>query len=205
MDSSGVHGKSMPEVATPKPRRRTKLSKPEQHREQILAGLDAGQSQRQVAARLGISHSSISAWLDTLDQEKLELSRFRTSRVEALSSIQSKALKVQAKILQSLDDGNLEALTPAQKGNLLQALVVTNGNAYDKERLETGQSTHNISTISRMVDARVSNLYKSSITKEIGTSAPQEGARTEAESGAPSEMDAGQNSEAGGPGGMGEK
>lgn len=156
-----------PAPARPR-KRKTKLSKPDQHREQILAGLAAGQSQRQVAARLGISHSSISTWLDTLDAEKQEITRFRSSRADALSQIQGKALKVQAQILDELaGDGNLALLTPAQKGNLLHALVVANGNAYDKERLETGKSTANISTISKMVNQQVSTLYKRGVTLPV--------------------------------------
>ncbi len=149
------------EPSTPTRKRRTKLTKADRYREQILSGLDAGQSQRQIAAKLGMSHSSISAWLDTLDAEKHEIARFRISRADALSKIQSKSLYVQGKILESLsEDGLLNALTAAQKGNLLHALVVANGNAFDKERLEMGQSTANISTISKMVDGQVSTLYK---------------------------------------------
>lgn len=160
----------MPDVAPARPKRRTKLSKPEQHREHILTGLDQGQSQRQIALSLGIAPSSISEWLDTIDQEKQQIARFRTSRADALSQIQSKALKIQAKILDSLSDGHIDLLTPQQKGNLLHALVVANGNAFDKERLETGQSTANISTISRMIDGQVSTLYKRSTTPHIDES-----------------------------------
>lgn len=161
-----------PQPAPATLKRKTKLNKTERYRTQILAGLEAGQSQRQVAAKLGISASSICTWLDTVDQEKHQLTRFRSTRADALSQIQGKALSVQAKILDQLnDDGLLATLTPQQKGNLLHALVVTNGNAFDKERLETGQSTQNISTISKMLDNQVSTLFKRQVIPHIDSNA----------------------------------
>jgi len=150
-----------PPSAPKRKRRNTKQAKLANNQEQILAKLDQGQSLRSVAADLGTTHSTLSKWLDSIDQSKQELTRFRSTRIDALSTIQAKALKVQAQILDDLaEDRLLATLTPAQKGNLLHALVVANGNAFDKERLESGQSTANISTMSRMLDVQVSTLYK---------------------------------------------
>lgn len=192
-----------PAIASPKSRRRTKLTKVEQHQEQILKGLAAGKSQRQVAAEIGCSPSLICEWLDTLDQQKQEISRFRTSRVDALTNIQGKALTLQGKIMDSLmRDGLPDALTPHQKTGLLSVLVNVNGNAYDKERLETGQSTQNHSIVAKMLSSAVSDIYKPAKDKASGVPAPQQGAgSSEGEQVAPQ---AAADSEAGGPGGTGE-
>lgn len=150
-----------PEPLSPsKRKRRTKPTKCERYQDQILKSLDAGHSQRQVAAKLGISHSSISEWLDTLDQEKQQISRYRANRADALSQIQGKALTLQAKILDGLlKDGLPIDANLSQKSTLMQSLNIIAGTAFDKERLETGKSSSNIALLQEMVNGQVTSLY----------------------------------------------
>ena len=64
------------------------------------------------------------------------------------------------KLLQA-GDGILGVLASREK--LSDVLTATNriaGTLFDKERLERGESTSNISVVSRMVDASVSSLHK---------------------------------------------
>ena len=165
--------------APARPKRRTKLTKPDRFRTQILTGLEQGQSQRSLAKKYGMSHSLISAWLDTLDQEKQELGRYRSSRVDALSQIQSKALTLQAKLLDGLlQDGLPNEVTLSQKAGLMQSLNIIIGTSYDKERLESGQSTANHSIVSRMIDSAVQDIYKPLNKSTVRSNAPQEGAGT---------------------------
>jgi transposase-like protein len=186
--------------APAKPKRRTKLSKPERYRTQILTALDQGQSQRQIAAKLGMAPSSISSWLDTIDQEKHELSRFRSSRVDALSQVQGKALALQVKLLDELmRDGLPIDATVSQKAGLMQTLNIMMGTSFDKERLESGQSTHNLNVVSRMVDTVIGGMYKPVETTRDTVPASNEGAGSAAEDVA--ERPASQESEGGEAGG----
>lgn len=127
-----------------------------------------GLSQRKLAAQHGVSRSAIRWLIDKHREEKHDVSEFKVQRADILAQLQSKSIALQAELIEDLrQDRLLGSLTPAQKGNLLHSLVVVSGTAFDKERLERGQSTANISTISRMVDARVSNLYKRSVTQQV--------------------------------------
>lgn len=183
-------------------RKRSIRSKVNNQRNKILTQLEAGKTQSQIAQSLGVHRSSISRWLDTLDQEKQELSRFRSTRTDALSQIQSKALTVQSQILDSLMEGLPIDATLSQKAGLLQSLNIVIGTSYDKERLETGQSTQNHSIVAKMLSSAVSDIYKPLKDKQSGVPAPQQGAGSdEAEAGRPT---AAADSEAGGPGGTGE-
>lgn len=201
-----------PLSSQPRPKRRTKPTKCEQYHEQILNGLNAGQSQRQVAAKLGIAHSSISEWLDSLDQQKQQLSRYRSNRADALSQIQSKALTLQSKVLDSLlEDGLLASATPSQKAGLMQSLNIVIGTSYDKERLETGQSTQNHSIVAKMLSSAVSDIYKPLKSKGTESTAPQSGAGSQVQDSSGTtyvetqqEHVPCQDPEAGDPGGMGE-
>lgn len=186
---------------------RSKRSKLNNQRNKILTQLQQGKTQREIARSLGVHNSAISRWLDTLDQEKQELSRYRSSRADALSQIQSKALTLQAKVLDSLlEDGLLASATPAQKSGLMQSLNIVIGTSYDKERLETGQSTQNTSIVSRMIDSAVSEMYKPLKDKGTGHTAPQSGAGSQvgeaSQAEAPDQL---ADLDAGGPGGTGGK
>lgn len=148
--------------------RRTIHSKTHRAKDQIIKAYNAGKSLHQIGREVGVASTTIGRFLDRIADEKQQIAQFRTSRVDVLSSIQSRALAVQSKILDDLGrDGFLDSLTPKEKANMLPALVIANGNAYDKERLETGQSTQNISTLSRMIDQQVSTLYKRRVIQPV--------------------------------------
>lgn len=85
---------------------------------------------------------------------------FKQNRADVLARIQAKSLDAQERIIDTLNNGVVNALTPSPKSSMLIALNAQSGTTFDKERLERGQSIANISTISRMVDGQVSTLYK---------------------------------------------
>ena len=64
-----------------------------------------------------------------------------------LARLQIKSLDAQERLLDSLTDEVLGALTIHQKGALLVSLNAQAGTLYDKERLETGRSTANVSSL----------------------------------------------------------
>jgi hypothetical protein len=151
-----------------KPRRpRSKRSSYKLDEDTVTALHKAGVPTQAIANQQGVARSTIARFLDRTSEESQYVEAFKQHRADVLSRIQLKALTVQEAILEDLKDGNVAALTPFQKGSLLQTLVTVNGNAFDKERLERGQSTQNISTISRMVDGQVSTLYKRPVTQPV--------------------------------------
>lgn len=139
---------------------RSKRSKLNNQRNKILTQLGQGKTQTAVARSLGVHTSAISRWLNTLDEEKQELSRFRSNRADALSQIQGKALTLQAKLLDDLlKDGLPIDANLSQKSTLMQSLNIIAGTAFDKERLETGKSSSNIALLQEMVNGQVTSLY----------------------------------------------
>jgi hypothetical protein len=92
--------------------------------------------------------------------ERQPLELFKTHRADILARLQAKSLDAQERIVDTLSDGVIGALTPSQKSGFLMSLNAQHGTSFDKERLERGQSTSNQSIISRLLDDTVKGLYK---------------------------------------------
>ncbi len=129
-------------------------------RKKVLDLHARGFSAPEIAQQQGVAHSTVWRFLERMKPEIVAVESFKTHRADVLARIQAKSLDAQERIIDTLDDGLLAALTPSQKSSMLMALNAQSGTAFDKERLERGQSTANISTISRMLDTQVSTLYK---------------------------------------------
>lgn len=140
---------------------RRKRGKSERYGKQILAGYDSGKSIRQIGRELHISGSAIARYLDRISQDNQSIERFRQTRGEALAGLHGKALSLQDRIIESLgEEGVFAELTINQKQGLLHALTIAGGTAFDKERIERGQSTANISVLSKLLDRQVSTVHK---------------------------------------------
>lgn len=154
--------------AQPSPGMTSKRSYPA-NRKRTYRKVDPDAVKRLAAAGLGpvdiAKHQGVSrvtAWR-FLEQHKLEqknIDTFKAHRADLLAGLQSDALSLQKRILSTFDDGVLSVLKPGEKTGLLMALNATHGTTFDKERLERGESTQNISTISRMIDNRVQEIHK---------------------------------------------
>mgnify|MGYP001594580868 CR=1 FL=1 len=81
------------------------------------------------------------------------------------TGLQAKALAVQEQIIDGLD-GVTDSLSPSAKSGLLFAMNAVLGTNYDKERLETGQSTSNHSVMTTMLGNSVKGLYAKTPTTE---------------------------------------
>lgn len=126
-----------------------------------------GKTSRELGREYGVSHVTILDWLSKVEQEKQHVERFKINRADILARIQGKTLVLQEHLVDNLMQEGLDgSLTTQQKSSLLTSLNIVHGTLFDKERLERGQSTANISAISRMVDAQVSGMYK---PKAVGT------------------------------------
>lgn len=119
-----------------------------------------GVSQADIALHQGVSQPSVWQFLQRTQMETKAIDQFRHDRPRILAKIQAKCLAVQEKILDTLDqDAVLALLTSQQKSGLLFATNAVMGTNYDKERLETGQSTSNHSVMTTMLGNSVKSLY----------------------------------------------
>lgn len=118
-----------------------------------------GLSTEEIAKHQGVAPSTVWRFLQQTEPERQGVEHFKKNRADVLARLQAKSLDAQERIINTLDDAIISALTPSQKSGMLIALNAQSGTVYDKERLERGQSTANISTLSRMIDSRVGSLY----------------------------------------------
>ncbi|MDI3462766.1 MAG: hypothetical protein OJF50_001587 [Nitrospira sp.] len=136
-------------------------------RKKVLDLHARGFSASEIAQQQGVAHSTVWRFLERMKPEIGAVEIFKQNRADVLARIQAKSLDAQERIIDTLDDGLLAALTPSQKSSMLMALNAQSGTAFDKERLERGQSTANINTLSRMIDNQVSTLFKRAVIQKM--------------------------------------
>lgn len=112
----------------------------------------------EIARQQGVATSTVWRFLQQTKPEKQALEQFKTNRADVLARLQAMSLDAQERIIKTLDDGVVGALTASQKSGLLMSLNAQAGTSFDKERLQRGQSTQNISWASRLIDETVKNL-----------------------------------------------
>jgi IS30 family transposase len=158
--------KSEVEDSTAPARKRThKFSPRKIDPKKVRALHRAGLNQSDIAKQQGVRQSTIWRFLQREKPEMEYLERFKTNRADEMANLQGKTIGLQHEVLDSLhrdlqEDRVSRILPVATKGNLLNALNNVQGTIFDKERLERGESTSNVSIISRMVDSRVTSRYK---------------------------------------------
>lgn len=101
--------------------------------EDIIEYCNKGLSYREIGELLGCSKQNISQRLDAIGYAPERLKNFHKNRADIFSFLQSK-------ILNSIDE---DAIQKAP----LNLKVVSAGILYDKERLERGKSSQNISIV----------------------------------------------------------
>ncbi len=138
-----------------------------------------GLSTQEIAQHQGVAPSTVWRFLERTKPEQQALERFKSVRADEMANLQGKAVQVQHLALDRMraelsDDAIANALSPSQKAGYLNAATIAGGTAFDKERLERGESTQNISTLSRMIDDRVGSIYKRRALKTGLQSVPAE-------------------------------
>jgi IS30 family transposase len=155
------------------PIERTQRTARKLNRAQVLEQAKRGMSHSEIAKQQGVNKSTVLRFLQQRQPERQALEHFKTHRADVLAQLQRKSLDAQERIIDTLDDGVIKALTPSQKSSFLLSLNITTGTSFDKERLQRGQSTSNQSILSRLVDETVKNLYKPKPTgREEGAAEP---------------------------------
>jgi hypothetical protein len=121
-------------------------------RDKVQALHSAGMSTADIAQHQQVARRTIQRFLASIDAEKQAIDLFKSHRADVFATLQAESLEVQASIVRSLmDDGVLASLTPHQKASFLAVLSAQHGTLYDKERLERGQSTSNVSVIHKLM------------------------------------------------------
>lgn len=105
-----------------------------------------------IARHQGVTRDAVWQFLDRLNIEKAQVELYKEKRADIFAALQGKAICVQEKLLDHLlSDGVLASLEDKAKVSLVNSINNAFGTAYDKERLERGQSTQNHSLITRMM------------------------------------------------------
>lgn len=141
------------------PTGRTECTARKLDRPKALQQAARGMSNPEIAKQQGVASSTVFRFMQRMRPEQQAVELFKTGRADVLARLQAKSLDAQERILDTLDDGVVEALTPSQKCGMLTALTIAGGTAFDKERLERGQSTSNQSVMTTMLNATVKGLY----------------------------------------------
>ena len=120
-----------------------------------------------IAEHQGVNRSTVWRFLERLSPEQEALKRFQETRPDAFAllhgdTLQSHALAL-TRLREDLEDEDLmRATKPSIKAGILRDVAVAGGVIFDKERLERGQSTANIQTISKLIAMSDEQLFKAS-------------------------------------------
>ena len=155
------------------PSERTKRNARKMDRAKVVALAKQGMSTLDIARHQNVSPSTVWRFLQQTKPERQALELFKAHRADVLARLQAKSLDAQERILDTLDDGMIGALAPSQKTGLLMALNAQHGTLFDKERLERGESTSNISIVSRMLES-VTSLHKRQAASKQSTQADEQ-------------------------------
>jgi hypothetical protein len=150
---------------TRKPRKPRKL-----HPVKVLELHGKGLNTVEIAQHQGVAPSTVWRFLQQTEPERQAVEQFKENRADVLARLQAKSLDAQERIVDSLDDGVVAALTPSQKSGLLMSLNAQSGTAFDKERLQRGQSTENVSVIERMLAQSHEDIFKPRLSKRAQAS-----------------------------------
>jgi hypothetical protein len=134
--------------AQERPQRRARKLDRKSALEQRARGL----SNAEIAALQGVNRSTVRRFFALAEPELQALEGFKRGRADVLARLQAKSLMTQELILDGLaQDGVVNALSVHQKIGLIGVLNAAAGTMFDKERLEVGKSTSNLSSFSQIM------------------------------------------------------
>lgn len=101
----------------------------------------------EIARIEGVAQSTIWRALKKYSVERQTLDEFRTGKADLLDEMQRRGMEFVARVLESIEDEDIRAMTASQKMDAVRTGVIMSGTYYDKGRLERGQSTANIQSL----------------------------------------------------------
>lgn len=98
----------------------------------------AGKSEREIARSIDVSPYAVHYWINALKlPTHEEIQSYKENRADILAGLQ-------ARIIKSITEADLSKATAYQKVGMYALL-------YDKERIERGQSTSNVSILTKII------------------------------------------------------
>ena len=142
------------------PARHTQRTARKLNRAKALQQAARGMSNPEIAKQQGVNKSTVFRFMQRMRPEQQAVDQFKAGRADVLARLQAKSLDATDRILDTLDDAVIGALTSTQKASLLMALNAQHGTCFDKERMERGQSVANVSILTQLLVSTVKNLYR---------------------------------------------
>ena len=109
--------------------------------------VDAGTTYRKINEITGVSLGLITKIVKEFESSQDLINWYQKNKLNVLMKAQFENLALQEAIRNSITEGHLKKWTPDQKARWYQVLGTDHGIKFDKERLERGQSTENVSVI----------------------------------------------------------
>jgi IS30 family transposase len=133
------------------PPERTQRKARKLDRAKVIELAEQGLSTADIAKHQGVAPSTVFRFLQQTEPERLALEAFKQRRADVFDRLSAKSLDAQERIIDTLDDALIGALTPTQKSGLLMTLNVQAGTLFDKRRLEEGKSTENVGILGKLI------------------------------------------------------
>lgn len=127
-----------------------------QKKVQALAA--AGVPQADIARNVGVHQSSIHRYLERAVPELQALKPMMEHRADLLARQQALSQAVSDKIIRSMAEDDISALSPEAKARCLVPLMAVQDRAHQQERLERGQSTANIHSLVEQASRRLADI-----------------------------------------------
>lgn len=140
------------------PTGRTQRTARKLDRAKVVALAEQGMSTADIAQHQGVAPSTVFRFLQQTKPERQALEVFKKERGDVFARLAAKSLDLQERVLDTYDNRLIAALKPHEKGSLLHALNIQAGTLYDKERLERGKSTENVSILGKLITAAEATL-----------------------------------------------
>ncbi len=132
--------------------------------EVILSLHKQGHSTYQIADYIGCNQSTVFRHLKKIIKQNKVVKVYKEQRADLLAFQQAEEYEIQAKLRDHLKvDSNILALSESQKKSWYDSLNISSGTKYDKERIERGLSTSNMS-IAGVIETNIGRLDDVSAT-----------------------------------------
>ena len=113
--------------------------------------VDAGTNYRKINEITGVSLGHITKIVKEFESSQDLIDWYQKNKLNVLMKAQFENLALQEALRNSITEDDLNKWTPDQKARWYQVLGTDYGIKFDKERLERGQSTENVSVIIEMI------------------------------------------------------
>lgn len=116
----------------------------------VQALAESGFKTKAITKITKLAPSSVAKILTDTEKDSKNVGKYVENRLSVLQKGQLSALGLQQSILDSMKK-DMSKLTKSEKISLFKVLTADFGIKYDKERLESGQSTENVSKVIKLI------------------------------------------------------